>query len=525
VDADSYDAVALQIVRHPSLDSFSPVFPPGFVGIIALLYAAFGHSLVIAKTLLWICLVIAAILSGVLARRLYASLAAGWIAAFLTASSASLRAYTGTLQYEVLVAALILCLILLALRISTARDRAEIVGPAFSLAVALGLALLIRETLVVLVPVFTLFVAQRVTRAATIQIGVIAGAIVLCVTAAPTVAWSTYQSHRTGRTMLIRQNVQGILPFGHNPYANGTWNVALSGIGEPAGMRFIVSEPRRELWLAWRKAMYFWGVLRDGWNVPRPGAVWVAKASAGILPLDWILPFARGGWILVALALGCSLWRRSQWRDWWLLPALIGSLMFVHLVTISSHRFAVPILPLAFIVIAGPFARVVAWLRTPGLVAVFVLVAVGTAMQLFEWPIRYRLNPTELDGVDSENRHEADGRDVRFSSAAYGRRVSWALYDEYLPGGRLLVKVRARRGTTDRPDATPIARIRLVLLDDSSHPCDSVVTIGQLSTADRWTELRVSCSMPHDGTARLIAETFGRVDLAFSDITLQWPRR
>jgi hypothetical protein len=34
----------------------------------------------------------------------------------------------------------------------------------------------------------------------------------------------------------------------------------------------------------------------------------------------------------------------------------------------------------------------------------------------------------------------------------------------------------------------------------------------------------ISCSLPHDGTARLIVETLGQVDLSFSDVTLRWQR-
>jgi len=93
-----------------------------------------------------------------------------------------------------------------------------------------------------------------------------------------------------------------------------------------------------------------------------------------------------------------------------------------------------------------------------------------------------------------------------------------------LGGGPVVLRVDARRGPTTRPAATPVARIRLFLLDGSNQ-CVTDVTIGQMPVADRWTPLRVSCMLPHDGVARLVVETFGRVDLSFSEVRLQWLRR
>src|SRR4029450_1408220 len=124
-----------------------------------------------------------------------------------------------------------------------------------------------------------------------------------------------------------------------------------------ADLHLRVPEPRGELRLAWRKLLYFWGVLRDGWNVPRPAAVWLARASGGLGPLEIILPAARGGWLLLALIVACVTLRRNQWQELWLLPAIIAALMAVHLATISSHRFAAPILPLALSLTPGATAR------------------------------------------------------------------------------------------------------------------------------------------------------------------------
>jgi hypothetical protein len=220
---------------------------------------------------------------------------------------------------------------------------------------------LTREPLIALIPVFALFVAHQATRTtARAAVGATAGAIVLMTAVGFVVGWSAFQSRHAGHAVLIRDNVPAILPFGHSPTANGTWNESLAAPGQPAGIAFILAEPRGEMRLAWRKLMYFWGILRDGWNVPRPAAVWVVRATGGLLPLDLVLPVARGGWILVALIAACALLRRDQWTEFWLLPGIVAAMLAVHLATISSHRFAIPILPVVFILIAGMIARLVA---------------------------------------------------------------------------------------------------------------------------------------------------------------------
>ncbi len=50
------------------------------------------------------------------------------------------------------------------------------------------------------------------------------------------------------------------------------------------------------------------------------------------------------------------------------------------------------------------------------------------------------------------------------------------------------------------------------------------LTIDQIASPDRWTQIELGCTFGSDGPARLIVETLGLVDLTFSDVTLQWRR-
>jgi hypothetical protein len=276
VDARTYDAMAIDLAHRRTIDAIPPVFPPGFVGVVALVYTIAGHSIVAAKTMLWLCLVAATAIAGAIARHVHGTSIAGWTAAFLTASSPALQGYTGTLQHEVLVALIVVGLIVVALRVAANGNGSRgILTRALAMGIALGLAALTREPLIALIPVFALFVAHQAARAtARVAVGATAGAIVLAGAVGFVGGWSLLQSRHAGHPVLIRDRVPDILLFGHSPTANGTWNESLAAPGQPAGIAFIAAEPRAELRLAWRKLLYFWGILRDGWNVPRPAAVW-----------------------------------------------------------------------------------------------------------------------------------------------------------------------------------------------------------------------------------------------------------
>ena len=82
----------------------------------------------------------------------------------------------------------------------------------------------------------------------------------------------------TAGSITISEKGPIVVELGNNPRANGTYNAPLVGIGQPTGLAFVTLIQAGRVVLAGGKTLYFWGVLRDGWNVPRPSAVWAWRA-------------------------------------------------------------------------------------------------------------------------------------------------------------------------------------------------------------------------------------------------------
>jgi hypothetical protein len=522
IDAEVYDRIAVDLANRRALDSIPPLQPPGFVTFLAVVYAVAGHNWVAGKVALWMVLVAITAGAGLLARRVYGSEIAGWMAALLCAGSPALRAYTGTLQYELLAAAMLLLLVGLARRPAEGSRPSRAVAAGLALGAAAGIAVLTREVLLPVVPLVAVC-AARTWRERLGKRAALAGALVAVSTAAVAIGlWTWTQSHRAGRVVAISDKGPAVMAFGNNPRANGTFNVGLAGVAEPYGWAFIRAQPAQAMRLSVRKALYFWGVLRDGWNVPRPSATWFARATLGQVPLERILPIARGGWILAALVVSLALWKRQDWRGWWILPAAIAAVMAVHLVTVSSHRFAVPVLPLCFVIVAGPLAALAAAITRSRLLlwTAAVIVTWLLICQLFELPVTYRLPAADLDGVAADNvlDHQVGGF-VRAVDAARGPRPALLLSDEHLPKGRFTLRLLAGARAA-APAGQPVARISIVAADGESA-CERFVLPGELP-AGGLEPVDVACRLTRDGPSTLLVETLGRVDLVFESVHLAW---
>ncbi len=301
-----------------------------------------------------------------------------------------------------------------------------------------GAALILtRETFAVVVPLIGLWMAHRVITRTTRLRALGVAMLVTGVAAVPGLMWTVVQSVRFERLVTISEKGPLGIELGHNPLANGTYNAPLVGIGQPTGLAFVQQYPARSVVLSIRKMLYFWGVLRDGWNVPRPSAVWLWRASTGLVPLEWFAALARGGWLLILFVV--ALWQlgRVGVTRWWCVPGAVLVIMLVHVITLASHRYALTTLPLVFVLASGPLLQLVRMFAlgtgsaTKAAALFFLAIVIG--MQFPYWPLQRRLEAADLEGLNADNRiDEVARREVRVADAARGVRPVVLLTDEVL---------------------------------------------------------------------------------------------
>lgn len=523
-DASTYHAIGTALAETRSLDALPPRHPPGWVTMLGAVYLVTGPSFVAGKIVSWLALVFSTAACFVLARRVYTGSAA-WVAAAVCASSPAMRGYVGTLQYEVVTAALMLTVLVLGVRTLDTADARTRLRRAALTGIAAGLLILTRETFAVIVPLVALWMGDRLRKTTSTRDAILITALVVAVAAAPAVAWSAVQSLRQHTLITISEKGPMVVELGNNPLANGTYNAPLVGIGEPTGLAFVRTHPGQWFVLAWRKVFYFWGVLRDGWNVPRPIAVWLWRDTTGLLPLELFDAIARGGWLLIMFLVSLWLLGPTGLRLWWGLPVAVLTLMLVHVAVLSSHRFAVPVLPIVFVLISGPvaaaLARLANTLRAPAIAAATtVLVVVLVLMQFQSWPLAMFLRAVDLDGQSADNLEDpVSHTQVRFADAKRGERPVVLLTDQYLPRGRVRVDVTMRRsGHSTKPG--PLARIALIELD--GHVACAREITADLVAADRFTLVDTPCRVTRDTPATLAIFTLGNADLAIDGVDLIW---
>ena len=258
VDAPTYDELGAAIATSGRWTDVPPMQPPGFVVILAVVYRVFGHSLLAAKVLLWLCMVAATLLAGWLTKRVWGTTPA-WVAMALTATAPTLRHYVGTLQYEVVAGTGLLAVLGLALKAAEGSTRRALVW-ALAAGLAGGALTLIREVFIGVVPIIGLWMAASAWSSAGARRATALLILFALVFAAPVVWWSALQSSKYGRIIVMTDKGTATLALGNNPRTSGTYNVDV--IEQPAGLRFVVERPADAMNLAIRKVMFFWGLRR-----------------------------------------------------------------------------------------------------------------------------------------------------------------------------------------------------------------------------------------------------------------------
>ncbi|MFB3904950.1 MAG: ArnT family glycosyltransferase [Acidobacteriota bacterium] len=350
IDTVEYDRLSRLLLQSGDLSSIPPFQPLGFIMLLAGLYGVGGGSVLAAK--MTFCLLTAGAALGAwrLGVRFMGELE-GVVAGLLVAWSPLLGAYSATVQYEVPVAFLLFWAVFCLLVPSLPDTRHVFLRYACG-AVLLLAAILSRETVFAALPVLLLvpFANRRLTRRQKVTAALIV-ALIPCGGLGISTAWR-YQA--TGRVIPISEKGDLALRFGNNPRANGTFNFVHVGMGTPSGWPFIASHPLMTLRLGVRKAGYYFGILYDGWNVPRPLALFIHRVAGGVVPYSWSLLLARGLLAALFTLAGAFLILRSpQLRGrLWPVPCVVALMMSVHLLYLSSCRFSIPSLPLILVLCA-----------------------------------------------------------------------------------------------------------------------------------------------------------------------------
>lgn len=401
----------------------------------------------------------------------------GILAALLTVASPMLRAFSATIQYEILTTFLLtasLTLTVLSIRVRSHTWSACLFVTA---SFAVGLSALTREVTVLALPV--LIVVFWLGREGSILSRLIPIAGSLRVVGLLFAGWILVVYQQTQQWIPVSEKSPLVLRLGNNPNANGTLHQQRYGISEPTGWDFMIQEPRETARLAVRKFLYFWGILKDPWNVPRVGSLILTRLSFNLLPIGWSHLLARGGILFLLFVIGTALIAaRKRYRPLWFAPVLVGLLLALHLVYFSSHRSAVPVLPVIFLAASlGPAVGLRVLLRAfdKRILAsgATVLLATSVLAGFRELRGSWTIEAEDLDGMqiaDVVDPSALNGR-ARLATAAEGRRLAAFLTEEYFPRGRFQVKVRMRTspGTVKRP-----------LPDTSLETASSVSSFGHL---------------------------------------------
>ena len=216
---------------------------------------------------------------------------------------------------------------------------------------------------------------------------------------------------------------------------------------------------------------------------------------------------------------------RDGLRRWWSLPIAVVALMAVHVAVLSSHRFAVPVLPVVFVLVSGPlaaaFARVAPILRTPAVaVSAVVLAAILVTDAVPIVAAQIARHAADLDGQAADNVVDPVSQTrVRFADAGRKERPIVLLTDEYLPRGPMRVEIGMRLASANPPAGT-VARIALIELD--GHVACAREVASDILSNGRFETVALSCRVSKDTPATLAVFTLGIVDLAVDTVRLVW---
>jgi 4-amino-4-deoxy-L-arabinose transferase-like glycosyltransferase len=518
IDTATYDSLARQLSQTWSPWELPTTQPPGFVVLLAAIYTIFGPSYLAAKLVFCALLALTALIAAVVVWKRVGSLE-GTVVGCATILSPLLWAYAATLQYEV-TAAFLVTVIMAVLVTGGHHD----IRWCALLASLCAVAALVREVLVVLFPICLIAALLRERRIGSPLRLAILGVVMIVVFVTAIGSWSFVQYRQTGRVVVISDKSDVNLRIGNNPSANGSYNLQLNGMSEPSGWAFMRERPGQATRLGIRKALYFWGLLREPWSVPQSASVAVARATLNAMPLQWG-EVAVNGAVLFLFLMGLSLVRQTQ--EMWPVACVVLAVLAVHIVYFGSQRFAVPVQVAIYMVASlavGRLIRLVLWSRT-AVATVAVLVVWTIVTQFLSFSGVYRAEAEELEGISAENVKDplAANGTARFGAASRGARPIAFLSAATFPRGSFAVRAAARTTDCSRPNAPALT----VTARDEQHNRRSVgqFTVGDLCPPFGYHVLTTVGTLREDEILYLSVVSSGAVDVFVDRVDVDFGHR
>ncbi len=466
------------IFRTPQLDSFeyyawanriasgdftwpaAPPHGPGYPLFVALLLAAGRRSILFVHVVQAIIGAATAAIIALTARRIYGG-HAGLVAGLLAAIYAPLALIDVSIYAEGLLVFLLSCSLLALVSIDDAPALMS-----FACGTALGVAIIVRPTAAILIPIFIWYVLRHARRA------VIVFAIAVVYPVLPVVAHNLTTS---GDVLAIQSGGGLNFYIGNEPHHDGTawarpggtwdwlrgeaWRAGIRGAA--AEDRYYVQRALGELRASLLAKKAFW--LLQSEEIRDSHSFYFFQSRSALLRLT------QFGFVL-ALAFAGVLVRRRE-RTTWLLVAYIVAMSMTVVLLVVGSRYRMPILPALF-VLAGAIAG-----ATPKrFAAIAVAIAVFVLGSMWRHPASHNFaEEWAMEGI-------ALGKEGRFDAATVAFRRALALNPGLAIGWTGLGDLALRRG--DLAEAERLYR-RSLAVDPRHALTYAHLALARAATGDR----------------------------------------
>jgi hypothetical protein len=201
--------------------------------------------------------------------------------------------------------------------------------------------------------------------------------------------------------------------------------------------------------------------------------------------------------------------------------------MATHVLAISSHRFAVPVLPVVAVLAAVPLGtglRSILTARRPLAIGVLALLAAWTvASQFVRLPGTYSRPVSELDGDRiTYVTDPASGRSAILASAAGGRRLAALDTTEHFPQGFIVVVVDLKAGPLPDAARDDLEVASIIVSDEAGRRLCGAAVAARWFRPGGYQRVPARCELPPSGVVSIGVFTSGATDLWLDNYSVRF---